>query len=357
MKGIILHGGAGTRLRPFTHTGPKQLIPVANKSISQYVLEDILASGINEIAIVLGKNYPNIVKERFKDGSQFKAKITYMSQGEPLGIAHAVGLCKDFIGEDAFIVYLGDNLLKGGIKKYVRLFNDSNLDAMVLLCDVREPERFGVAEFDKGNNLVRLVEKPEVPPSNYALTGIYFFTPTAFEMIEELKPSRRGELEITDAIQLLINKGHRVGHKFVEGWWKDTGTPEDILEANRLILDELTPLMEGTVEDVASIQGRVSIGKNTQIREGSLVRGPTIIGENSRIEKGVYIGPYTSIGNNVTIMRGEIEDSIIMDFCEFDADERLVGSLIASYSTITSNEEGKPRGRRFILGERSRLEF
>jgi len=357
MKGVILHGGAGTRLRPLTHTGPKQLIPVANKPISRYVLEDLVESDIKEIAIVLGDTYPEKVKMHYGDGCRFNAKITYIHQGEPKGIAHAVGLCKEFVGNDSFVVYLGDNLLKGGIKEFVEFFQNSNLDAMVLLCEVKDPQRFGVAEFDENKRLVRLVEKPKVPPSNYALTGIYFFTPVIFEAIKELKPSWRGELEITDAIQLLLSKGYNVGYNFVTGWWKDTGTPEDILEANRLILDELEPEMKGSVEDEASIQGRVSVGENSVIESGALIRGPAIIGENTRIAKGVYIGPYSSMGNNVTIKRGEVENSIIMDNCVIDVDERIVDSLIAPHSQIVSDDRNKPKGRRFILGERSKVEL
>lgn len=357
MKGVILHGGAGTRLRPLTHTGPKQLIPVANKPISQYVLEDLLETGIKDIAIVLGNIYQEKVKEHYGDGAVFKAKITYIYQGEPRGIAHAIGLCEQFTGSSPFIVYLGDNLLKGGIKQFVSRFIESNSDAMVLLCEIKEPQRFGVAEFDEDKNLIRLVEKPKVPPSNYALIGIYFFKPIIYDMIKQLKPSWRKELEITEAIQLLIDKGYKVDYAFVTGWWKDTGTPEDILEANRLIIDELKQEIKGNVEDDASIQGRVSIGENSIIKRGSLIRGPTIIGENTKIEEGVYIGPYVSIGNNVTIKKGEIENSIIMDNCKIDADERIMDSLIASYSKINSNEKNRPRGRRFILGERSQVEL
>jgi len=357
MKGVILHGGYGTRLRPLTHTGPKQLIPVANKPISQHALEDLVEAGIHEITIVLGDTYPEKVKEHYGDGSRFNAKITYIYQGEPKGIAHAVNLCREFIGDIPFVVYLGDNLLKGGIKKYVNLFNNSSFDAMILLCEVKEPQRFGVAEFDKNNRLIRLVEKPKIPPSNFALTGIYFFRPVIFEMIKELKPSWRGELEITDAIQLLLSKGYNVGYDFVTGWWKDTGTPEDILEANRLILDDLKPEVKGKVEDDSSIQGRISIGKDSVIKKGSLIRGPTIVGVSTTIEKGVYIGPYTSIGNHIAIRRGEIENSIIMDNCIIDIEERIVDSLIAPDSKIISGDKNKPKGIRFVLGEKSQVEL
>lgn len=355
MKGIVLHGGHGTRLRPLTHTGPKQLIPVANKPISQYVLEDLREAGIDEIAIVLGDIYPEKVKEYYGDGSKFNVRITYVFQPEPKGIAHAVSLCKDFVKDEKFVVYLGDNLIKGGIRKVVEKFSNSNLDAMVLLCKVKEPQRFGVAEFDESGRIKRLIEKPRVPPSNYALTGIYFFTPVIFDMIKKLKPSWRGELEITDAIQMLIENGYKVDYEIVEGWWKDTGTPDDILDANRLILDDLTPSIKGTVESEDSIQGRVSIGTKTIVKRGAIVRGPCIIGENCLIESNVYIGPYTSIGNNVTIKRGEIENSIIMDGCVVDIEEKITDSLIGPYSEITSNTNAKPKGRRFVIGERSKV--
>lgn len=355
MKGIILHGGHGTRLRPLTHTGPKQLIPVANKPISQYVLEDLRNSGVKDIAIILGDIYPERVKEYYGDGRMLDVKLTYIHQGVPKGIAHAVGLCEKFVEGEKFVVYLGDNLLKGGIRKLANKFTESNLDAMILLCKVKDPQRFGVAEFDEKGNLKRLIEKPKVPPSNYALTGIYFFTPVIFDMIKQLKPSWRGELEITDAIQLLLDKGYKVGYDFVTGWWKDTGSPDDILDANRLVLDGLKPEVKGMVESDESIQGRVSIGANTTVKKGAIIRGPSIVGENCLIESNVYIGPYTSIGNDATIKRGEIENSIVMDGCLIDVDEKITDSLIGPYSEITSNLNAKPRGRRFILGERSKI--
>ncbi|MBO8183270.1 MAG: glucose-1-phosphate thymidylyltransferase [Archaeoglobus sp.] len=357
MKGVILHGGYGTRLRPLTHTGPKQLIPVANKPISQYVLEDLREAGVEEIAIILGDLYPEKVKEYYGDGSDFGVKITYIPQGEPKGIAQAVGLAKDFVGNDSFVVYLGDNILKGGINRFVEKFNNNSYDSMILLTEVKEPQRFGVAEFDENGKLKRLVEKPKVPPSNYALVGIYFFTPLIFEMIAQLKPSWRGEYEITDAIQMLLEKRFEVGYDFVTGWWKDTGTPEDILEANRLVLDEIKPEIKGTVKEDSCIQGRVFVDEGSVVEKGALVRGPCVIGKNSVIESGVYIGPYTSIGNNVTIKKGEIEGCVIMDDCLIDVNERIVDSLIGPHSQILTNSHTKPKGRRFVLGERSRVEL
>jgi glucose-1-phosphate thymidylyltransferase len=352
---VILHGGQGTRLRPLTHTGPKQLIPVANKPISQYVLEDLKNSGIKDVAIVLGDLYPEKVKEYYGDGGKFGVNLTYIYQGEPKGIAHAVSLCEEYVEDQDFIVYLGDNLLKGGIGGYVRKFSDSNHDAMILLCEVENPHLFGVAKFDKNGKLEGLVEKPKSPPSPYALTGIYFFQPVIFDMIRNLKPSRRGEFEITEAIHLLLVNSYNLSHNIVSGWWKDTGTPGDILEANRLVLDEIESEIKGAVESQSSIQGRVAIGSNSIVKNVALVRGPVIIGENSVIEGKVYVGPYTSIGNEVTIKRGEIENSIIMDGCLIDANERINDSIIGPNTRITSDTRSKPRGRSFILGESSQI--
>ncbi len=356
MKGIILHGGFGTKLRPLTHTGPKQLIPVANKPISQYVLEDLRNSGIIEIAIVLGNIYPDKVREYYGDGKKFGVKIQYIHQGEPKGIAHAISLCKEYTKDQSFIVYLGDNLIQGGIHNFVKKFEKSSDEAMILLCKVKNPQRFGVAKIDENGRLAQLVEKPKEPPSNYALTGIYFFKPVIFEMINQLKPSWREELEITDAIQLLLENGCRVSYQIVEDWWKDTGTPEDILEANRLILDELRPEIQGKIEDDSAIQGRVAVGKNSTIRRNALVRGPVTIGENSLIEANVFVGPYTSIGNNCTIKKGEIENSIIMNDCTISISERITDSLVSPKTTITSNDHTS-HGKKFIVGERTYIEL
>lgn len=354
MKGVILHGGHGTRLRPLTHTGPKQLIPVANKPISQYVLEDLRNSGTHDIAIILGDIMPEKVKEHYGDGGQFGVNITYIHQEKPAGIAHAVSLAENFTKDSPFVVYLGDNLLKGGISKLVKEFQQENYNAMILLCKVENPQQFGVAEFNKNGKLIRLIEKPKKPPSNYALTGIYFLTPPIFKMIKQLKPSWRGELEITEAIQLLIDNEYNVGYRFVEGWWKDTGTVEDIIEANRLMLDDLETKIEGTVQDKASIQGRVTIEKDTVIKRDALIRGPTAIGKNTTIEDNVYIGPYTSIGNNVTIKKGEIENSIIMDNCLIEINDKIIDSLIGPNTEIATNQKG-PRGRRLVVGDSSKI--
>lgn len=356
MKGIILHGGFGTKLRPLTHTGPKQSIPIANKPVSQYVLEDLKDSGITEIALVLGNIYPEKAKEYYGNGKKFGVKIKYIQQNEPKGIAHAVGLCENYTKNEAFTVYLGDNLLKGGISSFVKEFTDSDCDAMILLCEVRNPERFGVAEIDGKGKLVHLIEKPKKPPSNYALTGIYFFKPVIFKIIKKLKPSWRGELEITDAIQLLLENHFKVGYRIVQGWWKDTGTTEDILEANRLVLDELKSENRGKVESHSSVQGRILLGNNSVIKKGALVRGPVAIGDNTVLGSEVYIGPYTSVGSNCTLERGEVENSIIMDNCTVNVKERILDSIIAPYSQIISNK-ATPHGKKFILGERTYIEL
>jgi glucose-1-phosphate thymidylyltransferase len=321
--------------------------------MSQYVIEDLVEAGVTDIAIVLGNIYPEKVRDHYGDGTKFGAKVTYVHQGEPKGIAQAVKLCEGFVGDERFIVYLGDNMIKGGIANFATKFGANKADAMVLLTQVRDPSRFGVARFDPSGKLVGLVEKPPEPPSNFALAGIYFLSPAIFEIIAHLKPSPRGELEITDAIQVLLDKGFDVKYDVIQGWWKDTGKPEDIIEANRLVLDEISSQQLGFVEDEASVQGRTSIGRGSSVRKGALVRGPVVIGENSAIEPSVYIGPYTSIGNNCAIKRGEIENSIIMDSCIIDSRERIVDSLVGPNSKIVSREGNMPVGRRFVLGESS----
>jgi glucose-1-phosphate thymidylyltransferase len=326
MKGIILHGGAGTRLRPLTYSGPKQLIPIANKPVSQYALEDLISAGIKDIAIVLGETFPELVREHYGDGSRFGVRITYVYQGLPKGIAHAIGLCKDFVGDDKFVVYLGDNMLQNGIKEFVREFVDNNYDAMVLLKEVDDPTSFGVAEFDKSGKLVRLVEKPKVPPSKYALIGVYFLSPEIFRMIEELKPSWRGEYEITDALQMLLERNYNVGYRIVKGWWFDTGKKDDILKVNALILDErLERRIEGEIIN-SDVEGRVVIDKDTKVIN-STIRGPTIIGRGCYIENA-FIGPFTSIGDNVKIVNSSVEYSIVMGGAVIENVDRIEDSLI-----------------------------
>jgi len=332
------------------------MIRVAGKPVSQWALEDLRDSGVREIAIILGELAPERVVEFYGDGRWLAMKLTYIYQGYPYGLAHAVYLARDFVGDDPFVVYLGDNILVEGISGYVKRFLDGDADAMILLTEVPEPQRFGVAEFDEEGRLKRLVEKPKVPPSNYALVGVYFFRPPhIFKVIEGLKPSWRGELEITDAIQGLIDRGLKVDYAIVEGWWKDTGTPEDILEANRLLLDYKyrEAVVKSEVEDDVSIEGRVYIDDGAVIKAGSVVRGPTYIGKNTVVGPNTYIGPYTSVGNNCRIVNVEIENSVVMDNVVLkDVGERIIDSLIGSGAKITHGED-KPRGVRFIVGEQT----
>ena len=332
MRGIILHGGAGTRLRPLTFSGPKQLIPVANKPIAQYVLEDLRDSGIREIAIILGNIYPEKVVNHYGDGSRFGVKITYIHQGEPKGIAHAVGLCKEFVAGDDFVVYLGDNLIQHGIKRYLDEFQNEEYDGYILLKEVEDPTRFGVAKFDDSGKLVDVIEKPKQPPSNYAVIGIYFFKPVVFDVIKELKPSWRGEYEITDTIRLMMQKGYKIGYSIIDGWWFDTGKKDDILQVNSIILDEtIKREIKGEVIN-SRIDGRVTIMEDTKI-VNSTVRGPCIIGRNCLIENS-YIGPYTSIGDNTKIVGSSIEYSIVLKSASIEGIDRLEESLIGENAKL-----------------------
>lgn len=350
MKGIILHGGHGTRLRPLTHTGPKQLLTIANKPMSQYALEDLIGCGITDVAVIIGDIFPNKVKEFYGDGSKFGVKITYIYQDKPGGIAQAIGLCRDFIGNDKFAVYLGDNVLKGGITKFMTRFEESNADALILLCEVKDPSRFGIATIN-GDRIEKIVEKPKNPESNLAVIGIYFLTPAIFHIIDNLRPSWRGELEVTEALQNLMTSGRKIEYDYVTGWWKDTGTTEDILDANRFMLDTIQPDVKGIVESDESLQGRIVVGKYTKIAKGAIVRGPVVIGEKCEIGAGVFIGPFTTIGDNVRIEKGEIDNSILMNNCEINIDGRIVDSIIGNNAVITTNSKVPQKGMRFMVGD------
>jgi len=331
MKGIILHGGAGTRLRPLTFSGPKQLIPVANKPISQYVLEDLREAGVRDFGVVLGDTFPELVQQHYGDGSRFNVNIRYIFQGKPLGIAHAVSLCRDFVGEDSFTLYLGDNLLQHGVRRYLEKFVEGDFEALVLLKDVDDPTKFGVAKFD-GERLMGFVEKPKVPPSKYALVGVYFFKPIVFEVIKDLKPSWRGELEITDALQLMLERGYHVGYSFVEGWWLDTGKKDDILYANSFILDEHAKRnVQGEIVE-SRVEGRVEVGEGSRLVK-SVGRGPAVIGRGCHIE-GSYVGPYTSVGDNSKILNSSIEYSIILSEAVVEGVDRLEESLVGKNAKV-----------------------
>ena len=353
MKGIILHGGHGTRLRPLTHTGPKQLLPIANKPMSQYALEDLKKAGITDIAIIIGDVYPEKVKEYYGTGEKFGVNITYVYQDKPKGISHAISLCKDFVNQDKFVVYLGDNVLRKDLVSYTEKFSSSNSDALILLCEVEDPSRFGVAQLDN-SKIKKITEKPKDSPSNLAVIGIYFLTSKIFGIIDNLKPSSRGELEITDALQMLLSVGI-VDYDTVTGWWKDTGTPEDIIHANKLVLDSIGTENQFLIDDDSKIQDNIVIGKNTEISSDSFITGPVIIGKNCKIGPAVRIGSYVSIGDNCILKNCNIENSIIMSNCKINSKVDLSSSIISHGSEIMDNDT--PKKHQFLLGERSQLKL
>ena len=351
MKGLILSGGKGTRLRPLTYTSAKQLVPVANKPVLFYGVEALVGAGVTDIGVVVGETHAEI-RGALGDGSAFGAKITYIEQDAPRGLAHAVLISEPFLGRDPFVMYLGDNLLNRGIVEFVDQFVKEKPAAQILLTPVPDPQMFGVAELN-GDKVTRLVEKPKEPKSNLALVGVYMFGPEIFDSVKTIRPSFRNELEITDAIQDLIDRGLRVTPHMVAGWWKDTGKLEDMLEANRLILETLTPRLEGTVDAHSRIEGTVVVEKGAVV-EHSVIRGPAIIGPGARIING-YVGPFTSIGRDVEINRSEIEHSIVLEGSLIhDLETRVADSLIGRGVKI-HRLPLKPVAHRFMLGDNSEV--
>ncbi len=349
MKGLILSGGTGTRLRPLTYTRAKQLVPVANKPVLFYGLEAILASGIRDIGIIVGDTCREIM-EAVGDGTRWGAKITYIQQDAPLGLAHAVLTARDYLKDDSFVMYLGDNLILDGITSLVNEFRNSKANAQILLAKVPNPQQFGVAELDN-NTIVRLVEKPADPKSDLALVGVYMFDKSIFSASERIKPSARNELEITDAIQELINMGLKVDPHIVNGWWKDTGKLEDMLEANRMVLDRLKPVNQGEVDDKTVIDHKVVIEEGAVIQR-SYLRGPAIIGKNTKIIDS-YIGPFTSIQSDSIVRNAEIEHSIVCEHARIeDIGVRIEDSLIGR-SVELRKTDVLPKAYRFVLGDRS----
>lgn len=351
MKGLILSGGEGTRLRPITHTQAKQLVPVANKPILFYGLEAMYQAEIKEVGVIVGGTRKEI-EEACGDGSRFGLKITYIEQESPLGLAHAVKISEPFLKKSAFVMYLGDNIIKEGIRSLIGEFKVRRPNAMILLAHVKEPERFGVAEL-KGGSVIRLTEKPKNPRSDLALVGVYMFDHNIFKAVNAIKPSWRNELEITDAIQYLIDKKYEVHSHIINGWWKDTGRLEDILEANRIILDGLTSSVNGKIDSRSKIIGKVRIESSAEII-GSTVRGPAIIGKRTRVINS-YIGPYTSVYYDVTIKNSEIEHSIILEHSTIeDLNYRLEDSLIGKNVYIGTSTL-KPRAYRLMVGDNSQV--
>ncbi|MDN5319811.1 MAG: glucose-phosphate thymidylyltransferase [Thermococcaceae archaeon] len=350
MKALILSGGHGTRLRPLTYSQQKQLIPVANKPVLFYAIEDVIEAGIHEIGIIVGPNADQVKKTVLS--RDWDANIEFIYQGDPKGLAHAILVAREFLGDDDFVMYLGDNILREGIVRHLEHFKKGNFDASILLQEVPNPQQFGVVELSEdGKTIKRLIEKPKVPPSNLALVGIYFFKPVIHEAVRNIKPSWRNELEITDAIQWLIDHGYKVGWTKVTGWWKDTGKPEDILDANRLILDDIERNIK--VKTNARIIGRVVVEEGTEIDENTVIKGPAIIGKNCKI-RNAYIGPYTSIGDNCIIENTEIEDSVILEGCEIRNAGRILESLIGRGVKILKSDN-HPRGRKLVIGDNSQL--
>ena len=350
MKGIILHGGHGTRLRPLTHTGPKQLLPIANKPMSQYCVESLNDAGITEIAIIIGGVGSDKVKEFYGDGENFGVKFTYFQQDYPKGISHAINLCKEFVGNEKFVVFLGDNIIQKSIKEYVNEFKKSDSTASLLLCEVSNPSSFGIAELND-NEIVKIVEKPKEPKSNLAVTGIYFLTPLIFEIIKNLKPSWRNELEITDALDQMLEKNYKIIYHMITDYWKDTGTPDDVLHANKEILDKMKGDFRGQKIGTPSVSIDATIGKGSIIKGDSKISESVIIGENCIIDNA-HIGPHSSIGDNSTVNLSKIENSIIMENCKIEGKISITDSIIAKNSNINSKNNEK---KIFLLGEGTKI--
>ena len=354
MKGLILSGGKGTRLRPLTYTSAKQLVPVANKPVLFFGIESIVAAGITDIGIIVGDTRDEI-RAAVGDGSAFGAKVTYIEQEAPLGLAHAVLIAEDFLAGDPFVMYLGDNLIAGGITSLVEEFQQLGCNAQILLAEVPNPQQFGVAELTAdGTHVERLTEKPKEPKSHLALVGVYMFDRSIMDSVKRIQPSARGELEITDAIQDLIDRGLAVHPHEVRGWWKDTGKLEDMLEANRIVLDSSDiPQQRGAAGENSTVEGRVLVGEDVRI-VNSVVRGPAVIGNGAHLENA-FVGPYSSIGDSCVLSHCEIENSIVLAGSEIrDIPVRIDGSLVGKNARIVKTH-AKPKAYRFMLGDNSEV--
>lgn len=353
LKGLILSGGSGTRLRPITHTSAKQLVPVANKPVLFYGIEALVEAGVTDIGIIIAPVTGEEIREEVGDGSRFGARITYIQQDQPAGLAHAVLTAEDFLAGSPFVMYLGDNLLRNGITSLVESFRSESPEAIILLTKVDDPRSYGVAELD-GDNVTGLVEKPENPPSDMALVGVYLFSSAIMEAARRLEPSARGELEITEAIQGLITDGLDVRSEIVTGWWKDTGQLADMLEANRLVLEEIETDLQGNVDD-SKVEGRVILEEGATLRN-STVRGPAVIGRGAVVEDA-YVGPYTSIGTDVVVRNSEIEHSIMLAGSSIEnLASRIEASLLGRDVKVSRNH-GLPKSMRLLVGDRSEIEI
>lgn len=356
MKAIILSGGKGTRLRPLTYTGAKQLVPVANKPILWYGIESIVAAGITEIGIIISPETGEEVKSKTGNGDRFGAKITYIKQEQPLGLAHAVKVAQPFLGDSPFVMYLGDNLVQSQLDLFLDKFQSQHLDALTLLCEVENPSAFGVAKVDDTGKVLQLIEKPKNPPSNLALVGVYLFSTAIHNAIANIQPSARGELEITDAIQYLIDQQQSVASFRLEGWWLDTGKKDDLLAANQIILDTcLESTIEGKIDEDSKISGRVHVGTNSKVTN-SMIRGPVTIGKNCQIEN-CFIGPYSSIADNTTLIDIDLEHSVILQGATLEGiSDRIVDSLVGERAHLKVAPK-RPKALRFMIGDDSKIEL
>lgn len=356
MKAIILSGGKGTRLRPLTYTGAKQLVPVANKPILWYGIEAIVEAGITEIGIIISPETGQEVKAKTGNGDRFGANITYILQEQPAGLAHAVKMARGFLEDSPFVMYLGDNLVQSDLNLFLENFNSKSLDALTLLCPVANPSAFGVAKVDEEGRVLQLVEKPKVPPSNLALVGIYLFSNIIHDAIASIQPSARGELEITDAIQYLIDASKRVEAYQLKGWWLDTGKKDDLLEANRIILDTcLNSAIQGEIDDKSQVIGRVQIGPGTQV-VNCTIRGPVTIGSDCHLEN-CFIGPYSSVADQVTLIDTDLEHSVILQGATVAGiHQRIVDSVIGQRAQLKVAPR-RPKALRFLIGDDCQIEL
>ena len=353
MKALVLAGGSGSRLRPITHTSAKQLVPVANKPVLFYGLEAIRDAGITDVGIVVGDTAPAI-RAAVGDGSAFGLQVSYLRQEAPLGLAHAVLIAREFLGDEDFVMYLGDNFIVGGIAGLVEEFRAGRPDAQIMLTQVPDPRQFGVAELDAMGEVVGLEEKPAEPKSDLALVGVYIFTPAVHEAVAGLTPSGRGELEITEAIQWLIDHGRKVRSTAITGYWKDTGNVADMLEVNRMVLESLEPRCDGVVDAGCEIIGRVVVEAGAQV-SGSRIVGPVVIGAGSRVS-GSYVGPFTSVAPDCVIADSEIEYSIVLGGASIRGVRRVEASLIGHYVEVTPAPR-VPKAHRLVLGDHSKVQI
>lgn len=358
MRALITAGGRGTRLRPLTHTSNKHLIPIANKPMIHYALEAVAGAGIKEVGVVLNPDTGEEIRRALGDGASWGLAISYIMQEAPLGLAHVIRAAEGFLGGEPFVFFLGDNVVVGGIRQFVERFRTRGDDCHLVLARVKDPQRFGVAEV-KNERVVRVIEKPAQPASEFAVTGIYVYAAPIFEAVHAVRPSARGELEISDAHQYLLDHGYRVGYSEITGWWKDTGKPEDLLEANRFVLDQvldgMNPVIRGEVDAASDVAGKVVVEEGARL-VASQIRGPAVIGGDAVVE-GSYIGPFTSVGRRCVIRNSELEYSILFEDTQIlEADVRIERSLLGR-EVIIRKGNSRPKTQKFILGDQSIVEL